>query len=263
MENQYTNTLLPSASYRQKAPIKSLGLKRYIVSDEKDYVPMLYKLTIELSITPPINKENHEKLEPICKKLIATFDEIIQIYLHHNTLYLMIKGMAQTDRYLLRLGNMLGSQLQRHYKKFVDVSVVPCVQDTFTQAMAIEKVHAEMLYEEYVENLTCNPTADLFGQAAIVPFDKLPEFFRLGEVFKGKAYKLASHTQEEVLAEPEDDSIKKLLEQYMRKDTTNKKTIWEDSQDEFDEKFEKLWNSNGDKTVDVVSDKPKDNESPF
>ena len=149
---------------------------------------MLYKIQLQRQIALPINKANYELLVPVCKKLNAEFEDINQIYLHHNTLYVLVGEMVHTDRYLLSFGVGLGSALHRHFRQYVPVEVTPCVQTGFAEAARIERANAEMLYEAYVESLTTDCTADLFGSAAIIPFDKLPEFFRLGTYFRGKNY---------------------------------------------------------------------------
>lgn len=149
---------------------------------------MLYKIQINRQIALPINKANYELLVPVCKKLIADFEDVNQIYLHHNTLYVLMGEMVHTDSYLLTFGVGLGNALYKHFRQYVPVIVYPCVQTGFTEAARIEKANAEMLYEAYVESLTTDCTTDLFGSAAIIPFEKLPEFFRLGTYFKGKSH---------------------------------------------------------------------------
>jgi len=96
--------------------------------------------------------------------------------------------MVHTDRYLLSFGVGLGNALYKHFRQYVGVEVSPCVQTNFSAAAQIEQANAELLYEAYVESLTTDCTTDLFGVNAVIPFDKLPEFFRLGTYFKGKNY---------------------------------------------------------------------------
>ena len=150
---------------------------------------MLYKIAIQKQIDLPINKTNHEVLVPVCRKLIAEHEFIQQIYLHHNTLYLLVDLDAPSFEVdLMTLSVTLGGALHRYFRHTVTVEVTACGQVTFSAASRIEQGNAELLYEAYVESLTTDCTSDLFGADAIVPFEKLPEYFRLGTYFKGKAY---------------------------------------------------------------------------
>jgi hypothetical protein len=154
---------------------------------------MIYIVLNKPAIKLPINRQNHERLLAVCKRLAQ--DELIhQIYLHHNSMYIttvadLPEGLRWSQVYTT-LGMLIGVSLRKHFACDLRWTVSEMGDlDDFTKAADIEKTNAEMLYEDYVEALTTDRTSDLFGTDAIVPFEKLPEFFRLGVILHGKNYR--------------------------------------------------------------------------
>ena len=149
---------------------------------------------IHLSNIPsilPINKENHQALVPICKHVLAE-PLVSTVYLHNNTIYceLLDTRFTYSDAVMvsISLGMTLGCQLHKVYKMEVntDLSIIPSQAGNFKpwdQIFQDETANAELVYEEYVEELITNPTKDLFGITAITPFDQLPDYFKNGDLF--------------------------------------------------------------------------------
>ena len=134
-----------------------------------------------LPVTLPVNKENHELLVPICKKLaLSTIVE--EVYLHSNTIY--IKMDTQLNR-IMDLSIELGANLYRAFKHDPGAKLTRMRANLWNQIQEFEMEAAHMLYAEYLETLQTDPTVDLFGINGIVPFEKLPEFFRKGSLFPG------------------------------------------------------------------------------
>lgn len=137
-----------------------------------------------LSVALPSNRENHELLVPVCKKLAE--DPIVkQVYLHHNSIYIDLTTYELQP--VCQLVMLFGTELYKAFKKAINpvVTVGNVGVTGIDQANRFESTAAHMIYEEYVETLQTDPTADLFGIDSAIPFDRLPEYFKFGERFKG------------------------------------------------------------------------------
>lgn len=150
----------------------------------KIHINQIFKFTLSnRQIEIPTNKENYEKLLATAKKLLSFNDAIQMIFIHNNSIY--IEVVAEIADFV-QIGITLGSNIRRYFGKEMPLQINQYDTLDWDELVKREIMSAEMLYEEYVEKIKTDSTADLFGESSIIPFEKLPEYVRIGTFVKMK-----------------------------------------------------------------------------